>query len=285
MTGFSYVEYKDNNRELSLEIKSYNNRYLDIYVNLPSVLSTLEPDIRDYMKSFVDRGKVEVYLRYRELEEDLTVSINRDNAKKIVRELEEVKRNSGIRGRTTLSDLLRLEGIVRTEHRVDMEAMRPIIERLIEDGCREFDTSRREEGRKTGEDIAVNVAVIEQGVAVIQKRSSELEEKIKENLITRFNQLLGDGVDENRVYAEIAVMLVRYSIGEELQRMSSHLDRFKEIMHKNNGIGKKLDFLCQELNREINTIGSKSIILEINQTVVDIKDAIEKVREQLRNIE
>ena len=285
MTGFSYVEHKDQIREISLEVKSYNNRYLDIYVNIPSVLSPLEPSIRDYVKGFIERGKVEVSLRYREIEENVTVSINRENARQIIQELEEVKRTCGLRGRTTLSDLLRLEGIVKTDNRVNVQELWPFIEELLEKGCREFDLSRKEEGSKTEEDISANIGIIEDGIMVIQKRSGELEEKIRENLYSRFQQLLGDGVDENRVYAEIAVMLVRYSISEELQRMKAHIDRFREIMHKNNGIGKKLDFLCQELNREINTIGSKSIILEINQTVVDLKDALEKVREQLRNIE
>jgi uncharacterized protein (TIGR00255 family) len=285
MTGYGHSEYKDEKKQVVVELKSYNHRYLDIFVSVPSYLGPLEPRIREFVASRIERGKVEVYLKLREYEEELTVYVDRQAARNYLAELKGLKKATGVRGKPRLSHLLRMEGVLKTEKEVDVESLWQVVEPLLEKSFQEFDTSRQVEGEKTEKDILSHMDAIETGLAAIEEKSDYLEEKIQDDLRERFQQLLGEGVDENRVYSETAVLLVRYNINEELQRIKSHLSRFRTLASEERVVGKKLDFVAQELNREINTIGSKSVLVEINQTVIDIKNSIEKVREQLRNVE
>ncbi|MEW5817440.1 MAG: DUF1732 domain-containing protein, partial [Spirochaetota bacterium] len=149
----------------------------------------------------------------------------------------------------------------------------------------DFEETRMAEGEITRRDIEGCLDEVDNSLNIIEKKAVIMEAKIIETIRERFYQLLGDDIDEARVLSETALMLVRFNINEEIIRMKSHIGNFREIMKTSGQIGKKLDFLCQELNREINTIGSKSIIYEINQAVIDIKEALEKIREQLRNVE
>ena len=149
----------------------------------------------------------------------------------------------------------------------------------------DFDRSRAVEGSRTEEDISRNALEIRSRLAVIEAKVPDIEKKIREGLRERFRELLEDGVDESRILAETAVQLMRYDINEEVQRMKAHLENLTDTLRQTGPQGKKLDFVCQELGREINTIGSKSVALEIDQAVIAVKDSLEKIREQLRNVE
>jgi uncharacterized protein (TIGR00255 family) len=285
MTGYGFSEHKDEKMHLSVEIKSYNNRYLDLFINLPQHLSRLEPKMRELLSEKIERGRVEVYCKMREFEEDPQVYLDHNAAQRYTAVLKELKQVTGVRGMPRLSHLIRMEGVLKSDKEVDLEALGGTLLSLTTRSLEAFEQTRAREGQKTKQDIASQVEILRESVASIESYSGELEEKIMNNLKERFTQLLGEGVDESRVYAETAVLLVKYSISEELQRLHAHIESFRELLDSEDSVGKKLDFICQELNREINTIGSKSVILDINKAVINSKDAIEKMREQLRNVE
>lgn len=285
MTGFGYAEYKDEKRRIAVELKSYNNRYLDIFINLPQHCTALEPKVRELISERVVRGRVELYVKMREFKENLEIYLDEGAVLRYVDILKRIKKLSGLRGKPRLSHLLRMEEMLTVEKQLDIESVGKIIEELLQKSLDDFDVERAKEGEKTRDDIKKQLSLLEKTIDNITKKAGELEEKIKESLRERFYQLLGEGTDESRVYAETAVLLMKYSVNEELQRLDAHISRFQDILQEKNGIGKKLDFICQELNREINTIGSKSTIMEVNQAVIESKDAIEKIREQVRNIE
>jgi uncharacterized protein (TIGR00255 family) len=228
---------------------------------------------------------VEVYFKLQELEEDIHVFLDHKAASNYVDVLRTMSKLQGVFGRPRISHLLRLEGVIKTEKRVDIDSLKKNVEILLAESIADFDQSRIREGGKTQQDILHNLQIMEQSLGIVREKASELEDYIKNNLKERFHQLLGEGADETRIYSEIAIQLVKYSISEELQRMEAHSEQFRSIVKMEGAVGKKLDFLCQELNREVNTIGSKSFIIEINQAVIEIKDAIEKIREQVRNVE
>ncbi len=285
MTGFGHLESRTEKAHLTIEMRSYNNRYLDVYLNLPSNLSALEPRMREYISSRVERGKIEVYLGLTEEEKDLSVSVDPAAVTAYVTALKELSRAAGIREKVRLSHLIGMEGLFKAESRRDPEEFWLLILPLLEQVFAEFQKTRQVEGRKTEEDIRRLAAGIRDQVAVVEGQIPKIEEKITTSLKERFHQLLGEGVDESRVLAETAVLLVKFDINEELQRMKAHLESLFTALGTAGGQGKKLDFVCQELGREINTIGSKSMLLEVDQAVISVKDSLEKIREQLRNVE
>ena len=285
MTGYGYAEHQDEKIHLILEMKSYNNRYLDIIINQPVFLNALEPDIRRYISENAGRGRVEIYLKIRELEEDIVFHIDKSAAASYAESLRELSEAAGLNETITLEHLLSFEGLLKTEKKRDIDEYRDRVMPLLEDCFKQWDESRKKEGIETAADIKNNLELIYEAVRLFESRAGEMEENIRNNIRTKFSEVLGDQIDEQRVYAETAVLLVKYSINEEIVRLKGHLDSFSAIAESGEAVGKKLDFLCQEINREVNTIGSKSFILEINQKVVEVKDALENIREQLRNVE
>jgi len=285
MTGFGCSEYQDDQIHVSLDLKSYNNRYLDISVSMPPFLNSLEPKIREMISSRINRGRVEVYIKIRELKEEVVIHLDKPVVQSYMSVLHELAEAAGLDAKPTLSHLLKMEGILKTDKQRDMDFYGDHIEKQLLDAFKGYEESRIREGSQTAADIHDILSAIEEKVKILEQHAPEAEKRIIETLKERFQQLLGEGYDESRILAETAVMLVKYDINEEIIRMKSHLQNFREIAGENSPVGKKLDFLCQELNREINTVGSKSTILEVNQCVIDVKDAIEKIREQLRNVE
>ncbi len=285
MTGYSYREYQDERVNLALELKSYNNRYLDIIINAPPFLSPLEPTIRNYLKTKIIRGRVELSLRVKELEEDLQVYVDQTAAKEYAAALRRLAETAGLEEEPRLSHFLRLEGVLKPVKNRDIEWFEKIVMRELETASIDFIQARESEGAATEKDIRSLLEILEGNLATIEAHSSKLEEYIRNELTERFKEMVGENYDENRILSETAVMLMKYSVGEETVRMRSHLEQFENYMQQSGGIGKKLDFICQEMHREINTIGSKSNIIAVNQAVVEAKDALEKIREQLRNVE
>jgi uncharacterized protein (TIGR00255 family) len=285
MTGFAYREKAGQDISLSVEIKGYNSRYLEIYVNTPPWLSALETRIREHMASLCGRGKVEVQVRVREHNAPLRVSVNTEAARAYRDAISSLAVSLGISEKPPLAVLLEMEGVLEVEKNRDDERYWKAIEPVLREAAGSFTAERIREGKHTEEDILKSLSIIESSLADIASRAPAIEASIKENIKTRFAELLGDKIDENRVLAETAVLLMKYTIAEELSRLSSHLAEFRAETAKNPRPGKKLDFLCQEINREINTIGSKSAILEVSRAVVDMKEALENIREQLRTVE
>ena len=285
MTGYGYSEYQDDKIHITIELKSYNNRYLDIIINQPSFLNPLEPDLRKYLSNNADRGRVELYIRVRELEENLVLHLDKSAAASYAETLRELAQVSGLDDKIELSHLLAFDGILKTEKKRDIDNYRTRIMPLLETCFAQWDESRKVEGISTEQDISKSTALIYDALNLFEQKAGEMEVNIKDNIRTKFMDVLGDKIDEQRVLAETAVLLVKYSINEEIVRLKGHLDSFTASMSGGAAVGKKLDFICQEINREVNTIGSKSFMLEVNQKVIEVKDNLENIREQLRNVE
>jgi len=285
MTGFGHGEHRDDRVQMVLEVRSYNNRFLELSINLPYSIKQLEPRVREYLAARIQRGKVEFYLSLTELEDSSDVVVDHARVRTYMAALEELRRIAGIRERPSLAHLMGLEGVLKTVSRKDPEALWALVTPLLEKVLAEFSASRAAEGKKTEQDIRRCAVDIRERIAVIEAKVPEIETRIKTGLRERFQELLGDGVDESRVLAETAVQLMRGDINEEIQRTKAHLESLHEAVGMNGPQGKRLDFVCQEIGREINTIGSKSMLIEIDQAVIAVKDSLEKIREQIRNVE
>jgi uncharacterized protein (TIGR00255 family) len=175
--------------------------------------------------------------------------------------------------------------MLKAEQSLDLDAYWLDFQPLLESVFQEFDELRRTEGEATAKDILGLLGAIEADIEQIEVVAPKLEEKIRNDLRTRFEDLLSNGIDENRVLTETAAMLMKSDIHEELVRSRSHLQSFRKILDDSGPIGKKLDFICQELNREFNTIGAKNLLIEVDGAIIALKDHVEKIREQLRNVE
>jgi uncharacterized protein (TIGR00255 family) len=285
MTGYGYNEFQNDKISLVVELKSYNNRYLDMNMNMPSFLSPLEPDLRNYISARIERGKVDFNLRVKEIEENVTIRIDKAVASASIEALKELSELAGLEKEVSLSNIMRMEGVFKKIKTRDLDSYKDIIYSMLEETFKQYDENRDREAGKTYDDVIAKLNVIEETVDQIENNAESLEEDIKNNLRDKFKDLLGNNIDETRIYTETAVMLVRFSINEEIVRLRSHIEGFRKTIDSGDTlVGKKLDFICQEMNREINTIGSKSIKIEINQGIVNARDALENIREQVRNI-
>ena len=285
MTGFGHGESRDPKLQMVLEIRSYNNRFLELSINLPYSLKQLEPRIREFLSARIQRGKVELYLSSVELEEGTEVLVDNGRVRSYMAALEQLRRTMGTREKPGLAHVIGLDGVLKTVSRRDPESSWAALLPLLEKVFAGFDASRATEGAKTEADIRRLASDIRTQLSIIEGKVPEIEKKIRESLRERFRELLDEGIDESRILAETAVLLVRFDINEEVQRMKAHLESLADALGQKGPQGKRLDFVCQELGREINTIGSKSVTLEIDQAVIAVKDSLEKVREQLRNVE
>jgi len=285
MTGYAYSESTKENITVAVEIKGYNSRYLDLSIHLPPWLSSLEMRVHGYLAARFARGKVEFSVRIREEDSPVLIAVNKSIAMKYKTAIGELARALNIKEKPNLSMILPLEGVLEIETERDAEKYWAHIAPVLAAASDRFEAERVREGGHTAQDILSHVAILEKSMQTISSFVPELEASIKENLRSRFSELLGERIDEGRILAETAVLLMKYSISEELDRLSSHLKEFRLEVEQNPGPGKKLDFLSQEINREVNTIGSKTPVLEVSRAVVEMKSALEDIREQLRNVE
>lgn len=285
MTGFAFKDISDSNYRLTCEIKSVNNRYLDVQVHLPPQLGPLEPNIRDAVSTRCKRGRVDVSLDLALHEEPVSVYFDRQQLTAYRDMLLKMRDCIGSMEDLELDHFLAFKGIIKTEQNHDFDEYWQYIKQPLEEALAEFDETRTREGFHTHKDILEQFEIIRENTVWIKKHQPDMERTIRENFEKRMNELVEIEYDKDRVLTEIGVMLVKYGINEEVNRLESHLSNFTEIIQTDGAIGKKLDFLSQEFNREINTIGSKSISAEVNTRVVRMKDALENIREQLRNVE
>jgi uncharacterized protein (TIGR00255 family) len=206
-------------------------------------------------------------------------------ARDVAAVLGQISEACGLEGRPALRDIVGFEGVVAFDRRIDEEALWSRALPELEACFAVYDASRVAEGASTRADIEAQMDRVTAGLAFIRSQVPEIERTVRAQLSSKFAEVLGDAVDEGRVLTEIASALMKYTISEEISRLAAHVESFGKTLETDSAPGKKLDFLCQEMNREINTIGSKSMILAVSRIVVDLKDALENIREQLRNIE
>ncbi|MDR1893380.1 MAG: YicC family protein [Spirochaetales bacterium] len=285
MTGFSRREERLGSRTYTVELKSYNSRYLDLFVYLPPYLSSLEPRVRAFLGRRILRGRVECSINLREENEAISVSLDKTILAAFLPILGEIKKMTGIRGGVTLDEVLKLEGILRIQRNRDAEAYWEELEGLLTQVFEVYEAEGIREAQAACRDIEESLGVIEDRQRFFRSRSGEMEGELQGTLRERFAALLADKFDENRVLTETALLLMKYSINEEIVRLGEHLAAFREGMGSPGPQGKRLEFLCQEMGREINTIGAKSFPGDVIRAVVDCKDHLERIREQLRNLE
>jgi uncharacterized protein (TIGR00255 family) len=285
MTGFSHRDIVQAGLRGSLELKSYNNRYLDLAVYLPPYLSSLEPHIRSFLSERIIHGKVELSLRLHEFDAPVEASADIAAAKAVSGVLRQIADACDIQEPVSLGSIIGFEGVVAFERRVDEEIIWKKIEAELSSCFADYEASRVKEGAATREDIERQLGRVASGVELVRDQVPEIEKAVRDQLKRKFEEVLGDKVDEGRVLTEIASSLMKYTINEELSRLDAHIASFRHILDTEAAPGKKLDFLSQEMNREVNTIGSKSMLLTVSSAVVELKDALENIREQLRNIE
>jgi uncharacterized protein (TIGR00255 family) len=285
MTCYAFRESSSGNITVSAEIKGYNSRFLDLSIYLPSWLSSLEIRARENLSSRFARGKLEVSIRVKESNAPAAVSVDENAALFYMTAIRKLAETLKLQEKPSLAMILQLEGVLKIEAERDAEKYWAHIEPALTMAADQAETERIREGKYTKENILSHIVLLEDSVNIISSHVPELEASIKENLRARFMELLGDRIDENRILAETAVLLMKYTISEELSRLSAHLTEFRLEIERNPSPGKKLDFLSQEINREVNTIGSKTPLLEVSMAVVEMKNALENIREQLRNVE
>jgi len=289
MTGFGYAEKEIGGFSMSVEIKSLNTRYLDIIVSLPSALSVLESNVRKIIQENFSRGRIEVYIRVKDLEESIRVSVDKKAAEAWREGFFELMKVLNIRGgkkRTLSVDLLsQMDGVFKTEKTRKASDYKPVMEELLNLASETAMEDKKREGAFLARDIENQLGIIESSLMEIEKHAPEVRKEIEKSMRERFLEILGDENSEQRIMQEVAVWIVKTDINEEIIRLRSHLSAFRNLSAAENAVGKKLDFLAQEMGREINTIGSKSPQAQVSMLVVDMKDALEKLREQLRNVE
>lgn len=285
MTGYASVENRGVDRDVTVEIRSVNNRYLELFVSLPSYLAGLEPEIKSIVRDAAARGKVEITVRLREHAEDLVVRVDARAVEAARDALHEIGRIAGTGGTPTVQDILGFDGIIQTERRHDVDRSRDEVVLCLRDALVQWNETRSREGEATGSDIQQQLRRVRECATVFADHSAETETQILNTVRDKFRDVLGDEVDEQRVYAEAAALIVKHATNEEIVRLRTHLDAFDELITVDRPIGKRLDFICQEMNREINTTGSKTVLAVVQAAVVEAKDAVEAIREQIRNIE
>jgi uncharacterized protein (TIGR00255 family) len=270
------------------EIRSINSRYFEFSLKISPALNALENRVREMAQASMRRGKVTLSI-FQEGPEDRVDSLGFDE-KKIsfyLTQIKKVKKKYKIQGELTISDLVKLPGIIGVEENsLDAEKVWPSLKKVLTKALEEAKKAKRTEGAKLAKDIEARLQSIAKAVNTIEKETTGRAERLKAKLVDKIQALVSDKtLDADRLEREVAFMAERTDITEEIVRLRSHLDLFKKRLQQENEVGKELDFLCQELNREINTMGSKSQHFEISTEVVFVKGELEKIREQIQNIE
>ncbi len=287
MTGYGKSEYKDNGLDLKIEIRTVNNRNLDVTVKLPKVFIAFEDAIRNAIKSKLSRGRVDVFVNFSDKNErEISLNVNSSLAKAYYKASCEIAETLGITNDYTVTKLMTApEVVTASEEDSDYADLKPLIEELTLKACDALNEMRQTEGEKLVEDLKSRMITISSTVEKIKERAPMVAEEYKLKLCERIKTAL-DGVDydESRLLNEVAFFTDKSNIDEELTRLTSHIAQFYEII-KQDGAGKKLDFLIQEFNREANTICSKSNDISVTNYGLALKNEIEKIREQVQNLE
>ena len=287
MTGFGRGKYENEGRTYTVEIKSVNHKYSDINVRLPRFLNSVEDKIRKRVAEVISRGKIDIFVSFENYSnKGTTIRINKELAKEYIKELKSLAEEADLRFDLNVIDVSKFPEILKLEDDDDDELIGQEVMIALNDALDKFVNMREIEGTKLVEDIERRIYIIQDKVNEITNFSSTLVEEYMTRLTTRVNELLAPGVvDEARLMQEIVIFSDKSSIEEELTRLKSHISQFLELIKQSSPIGKKIDFLIQEINREVNTIGSKANSLDITNKVIEIKTEVENIREQIQNIE
>jgi len=286
MTGYAYQEETTDTATVSVEIKSVNSRFLDLTVNLPPYLGQLESRFRAVITGKIQRGKVDVNIRVRDLSGNEKVSADTEAAKSYAAAIRDIAVALGKKpDDIPLSLIVNQEGVLNVQREYDAEKYWNLIYPVFTVVFNTFVADRAREGANLYRDLSEKLVKLDAAADFFREWQPKMEIMFRDSIVKKFHELLGGEVDEQRVMTETAAMLVKYTINEEVVRLSSHLAALRSEMADNPAPGKKIDFLCQEINREINTIGSKNQFAEVGAMVIAAKASLENIREQARNVE
>ena len=288
MTGFGRSEYIDEKRKITVEIKAVNHRYLDCSIKMPKKLGFFETSIRTLLKDYIQRGKVDIFITYEDYTEDnFNLKYNRDMAKAYMSYLREMADEFSIENDIRVSTLSRYPEVFSLEEaNVDEDEIWSDLEKVVKEAAAAFVDSRIKEGDNLKRDLIDKLDKMLTYVDEIEKRAPEIIEEYRSNLLDKVKDLLADSsIDESRILGEVTLYADKICVDEEIVRLRSHINTTKDILAGGGSVGRKLDFIAQEMNREANTILSKANDLATSDIAIDLKTDIEKVREQIQNIE
>ena len=289
MTGFGRGTFSDSGKEFTVEIKSVNHRYIDFYIKLPRQIAFLEERVREIVSKRIYRGKVDIFISFEDRSEDSkSVTLDEALADAYIQAIDKLKVKYNLADDISVSLVSRLPDVLRIEkNEDDEEQLWKVLYNALETAISSLIQMREKEGNELRESLLQKADNMQEIIKHISERSPEVVSEYKLKLENRIKDLLNQQtIDENRIAMEVAIFADRCSIDEELVRLGSHLSQLRDILSiQQQPVGRKLDFLVQEINREINTIGSKSNDIIITKNVLELKSETEKIREQIQNIE
>ena len=288
MTGFGRCEVSENDRKFTVEMKSVNHRYLDVNIKMPKKLNFFESAIRALLKDYIQRGKVDMFITYEDMtENNVSIKYNKEIAAEYLKYLKDMAEEFALDNDIRVSTLSRYpEVLTMEEQNIDEEGIWKTLEKAIRGAAEGFVETRIKEGENLRNDLISKLDGMLSHVDFIQERSPQIITEYKQKLEDKVKDLLADvKVDENRLLMEVTIFADKVCVDEEIVRLKSHIETTKATLQAGGSVGRKLDFIAQEMNREANTILSKANDLEISNRAIELKTEIEKVREQIQNIE
>ena len=287
MTGFGKYNDIMNDREYQIEVKSVNHRYLDISVKLPRQLSYLEDLIKKEVSTSIKRGKIDIFITFNNnSQEGRELKIDKDLAKTYIKEIKDISREEDIEPTIDFVELLKLPDVLNLKYNQEDEQIKQEVIGVLKVAINQLVKMRSEEGNKIYDDLMKRIDTVESKIIKISEKSTGLIQEYVVKLEGRVKEILQtEEIDKSRIAQEVVIYADKSSIEEEITRLKSHISQFRNLLECNEAVGKKLDFIIEEMNRETNTIGSKSNCLDITNNVIDIKTELEDIREQIQNIE
>lgn len=288
MTGFGRCEVLKDSRKFTVELKSVNHRYLDVNIRMPKKLNFFETSIRTLLKSYADRGKVYIFITYEDLSQSqVSVKYNAALAAEYLKYLNQMAEEFSLDNDVRVSTLSRYPEVFTMEEcSEDEDELWNGLKEALEGAFSQFVEMRTKEGERLKEDILLKLDLLSEQIRFIEERSPQIIAEYRTKLEEKMRELLEDTqIDDNRIAAEVILFADKICTDEEVVRLKSHIQHMKETLEESNGIGRKLDFIAQEMNREANTILSKANDLDISNRAISLKTEIEKIREQIQNIE
>lgn len=288
MTGFGRCEVLKDSRKFTVELKSVNHRYLDVNIRMPKKLNFFETSIRTLLKSYADRGKVDIFITYEDLSQlQVSVKYNAALAAEYLKYLNQMAEEFSLDNDVRVSTLSRYPEVFTMEEcSEDEDELWNGLKEALEGAFSQFVEMRTKEGERLKEDILLKLDLLSEQIRFIEERSPQIIAEYRTKLEEKMRELLEDTqIDDNRIAAEVILFADKICTDEEVVRLKSHIQHMKETLEESNGIGRKLDFIAQEMNREANTILSKANDLDISNRAISLKTEIEKIREQIQNIE
>lgn len=288
MTGFGRCEHQQGSRKFTVEMKAVNHRYFDVSIKMPKKFSFFEASIRSLLKTYVQRGKVDLFITFEDYaEENVALKYNENIAAQYLKYYRQMAESFGLEDDIRVSALGRCPEVFTMEEQdVDEEEIWAVLETALKGACRQFVEAREREGEALRTDILDKLDRMEENVSLIEERYPQIVAEYRKKLEDKVKELLADTqIDESRLASEVVLFADKICTDEETVRLRSHIKTMREALIQGGGVGRKLDFIAQEMNREANTILSKANDLATSNIAIDLKTEIEKVREQIQNIE